>query len=93
MTEVLIVNGAQTGVGGYGNVRDQVGQSNADHPAYTPVLYRPSSPEGQRFLREGMPTSDIARMYHSVASLLPSGEVLIAGSNPNLDRTVVQYPT
>lgn len=87
------MNGAQTGVGGYGNVKNQVGQSNGDHPAYTPVLYRPNAPKGQRFSREGLPTSKIARMYHSVASLLPSGNVLIAGSNPNLDRTVVDYPT
>lgn len=28
---VLIINGAQTGVAGYGNVANQVGQSNADH--------------------------------------------------------------
>lgn len=92
-TEVLIVNGAQTGVAGYGNVANQAGQSNADHPAYTPTLYRPNQPKGKRFSSAGMPTSEIARLYHSVASLLPSGEVLIAGSNPNLDRTEASFPT
>ncbi|KAG8710958.1 hypothetical protein FRC09_020848 [Ceratobasidium sp. 395] len=30
---VLIVNGAQTGTAGYGNVPDQIGQLNADNPA------------------------------------------------------------
>lgn len=91
---MLIVNGAQTGVAGYGNVKDQAGQSNADNPAYTPVVYRPSAPAGLRFLTDiPMPNSNIARLYHSVATLLPSGDVLIAGSNPNLDRTTVQYPT
>lgn len=89
-TEILIVNGAETGVAGYGNVKDQAGQSNADNPAYTPVLYDPST---SSFSSEGMPTSKIARMYHSVASLLPSGEVLLAGSNPNLDRTTASFPT
>ena len=94
VTDILIVNGAQTGVAGYGNVKDQAGQSNADNPAYTPVIYRPSAPVGLRFLADvKMPTSEIARLYHSVATLLPTGEVLIAGSNPNLDRTNIAFPT
>lgn len=94
ITDVLIVNGAQTGVAGYGNVRNQAGQSNADNPAYTPIVYRPSNPPGMRFLTDvAMPTSNIARLYHSVATLLPSGDILIAGSNPNLDRTIAAFPT
>lgn len=75
-------------------MKDQAGQSNADNPAYTPVVYRPSAQQGLRFLTDiPMPSSDIARLYHSVATLLPSGEVLIAGSNPNLDRTTARFPT
>ena len=62
--KVLIVNGAQSGMAGYGNVRDGTGQSNADDPAYTPVLYDPDAPLGKRFSSAGLPTSKIARMYH-----------------------------
>lgn len=81
---MLIVNGAKTGVAGYLNVKDRVGESNADNPAYTPVVYRPNAKKGERFLTNAkMPTSKIPRLYHSVATLLPSGEVLLAGSNPN----------
>ncbi|KIK46373.1 copper radical oxidase [Suillus luteus UH-Slu-Lm8-n1] len=91
--EVLIVNGAETGISGYGNVVNQVGQSNADHPVLTPVLYDPAAPAGQRFSSEGMKSSAIPRMYHSVATLTPNGDILVAGSNPNLDRSAVKYGT
>ncbi|KAG2158481.1 putative copper radical oxidase [Suillus bovinus] len=91
--EVLIVNGAGTGISGYGNVIDQVGQSNADHPVLTPVLYDPAAPSGQRFSSEGMKSSAIPRMYHSVATLTPNGDIMVAGSNPNLDRSEVKYGT
>ncbi|EMD38470.1 hypothetical protein CERSUDRAFT_48364 [Gelatoporia subvermispora B] len=90
---VLIVNGAGSGISGYGNVRGQVGASNADNPVLTPVLYDPAAPAGARFSSAGMPSSDIPRMYHSVATLTPSGRVMIAGSNPNLDRSEVRYGT
>ncbi|KAF9565070.1 hypothetical protein CPC08DRAFT_212828 [Agrocybe pediades] len=30
-----------------------------------------------------MPTTNVARLYHPVASLTPLGSILIAGSNPN----------
>ncbi|KAG8791039.1 hypothetical protein FRC12_010290 [Ceratobasidium sp. 428] len=90
---ILIINGAKTGVAGYGNVPDQVGSSNADNPAFTPVLYDPDAPAGSRFSSEGMPTSNIPRMYHSVATLLPDGRVMIAGSNPNLDVEERKYKT
>lgn len=91
--DVLIVNGAATGIAGYGNVQNQVGASNADHPVLTPVLYSPSKPVGSRFSSDGLPRSEIPRLYHSVASLTPRGDVMIAGSNPNLDRSEVAYGT
>ncbi|EPQ57993.1 copper radical oxidase [Gloeophyllum trabeum ATCC 11539] len=91
--DVLIVNGAGTGISGYGNVVHQVGASNADNPAFTPVLYRPGASNGQRFSSAGLPTSDIPRLYHSVATLTPNGDIMIAGSNPNLDRSEVEYGT
>ncbi|TFK54735.1 copper radical oxidase [Heliocybe sulcata] len=91
--EILIVNGAGTGISGYGNVLHQVGASNADNPVFTPALYNPSAPSGQRFSSRGLPTSNIPRLYHSVATLTPDGDVMIAGSNPNLDRSEVKYGT
>ncbi|KAF9251455.1 hypothetical protein L218DRAFT_1065016 [Marasmius fiardii PR-910] len=90
---VLIVNGAQTGVAGYGRVIDPVGQSNADHPASTPVLYDPAAPAGRRFTSSGIPASTIPRMYHSTSSLTPNGSILLAGSNPNVDFSTGIFPT
>ncbi|KAF8844877.1 putative copper radical oxidase [Paxillus ammoniavirescens] len=91
--QVFIVNGAKSGISGYGNVKSQVGESNADNPALTPVLYTPHAPPGQRFSSAGMKSSSIPRMYHSVATLTPAGDVLVAGSNPNLDRSEIKYGT
>ncbi|KAK7053013.1 hypothetical protein VNI00_004334 [Paramarasmius palmivorus] len=103
---VLIVNGAQTGVAGYGNassstshivqsltVGDQVGASNADNPALTPVIYDPTAPAGSRFSSAGIPASAIPRMYHSTATLTPNGTVMLAGSNPNDNVSEQRYPT
>lgn len=97
--KVVIVNGAATGMAGYGmpflplellfiahkklgNVHNMVGQSNADNPDYQGLVYDPLAPKGKRFSTR-MPTSKIARMYHSTATMTSSGEILIAGSNPN----------
>ncbi|KAL1924184.1 uncharacterized protein VTP21DRAFT_7219 [Calcarisporiella thermophila] len=71
-SNVHIANGAQQGFAGY---------SNAQSPQLVPVLYRWREPEGQRF--EKLMPSDIPRMYHSVAMLLPDGRVWVAGSNPH----------
>ncbi|KAK0457544.1 glyoxal oxidase N-terminus-domain-containing protein [Desarmillaria tabescens] len=90
---IVIVNGAQTGVAGYGNVADPVGQSNADNPAFTPVVYDPSAPAGSRFSSAGIPATNIARVYHSTVSLTPNGTIMLAGSNPNVDVTTTKYPT
>ncbi|KAJ7878979.1 glyoxal oxidase N-terminus-domain-containing protein [Mycena olivaceomarginata] len=81
--QVLIINGGQTGYGAMSVVGDQVGNSNADHAALTPSLYDPSAPLGHRISNKGLPTNTIARMYHSSVSLTPSGNLLLAGSNPN----------
>ncbi|CCO36399.1 Galactose oxidase Short=GAO [Rhizoctonia solani AG-1 IB] len=91
--KILVMNGAKTGTAGYGNVPDQIGQSNADNPAFTPVLYDPAAPAGSRFSSAGMPTSNIARLYHSVSTLLPDGRVMITGSNPNADVETRPYKT
>ncbi|KAK4056265.1 hypothetical protein OIO90_002708 [Microbotryomycetes sp. JL221] len=80
--KVFIVNGAQSGVGGYGNVYDQVGQSNANNPNFRPCLYDPVASAGSRFT-QNFPSSGIERMYHSTATLVPDGRIMISGSNPN----------
>ncbi|KAF9028787.1 copper radical oxidase [Hymenopellis radicata] len=91
---VVIVNGAQIGLAGYGNAFNQIGESNADHPALTPVVYDPAAPSGQRFSSDGIPASAIPRMYHSTATLIPDGTIMLAGSNPNTDvTTAVRFPT
>jgi len=77
---------------GYGNVPNQIGQSNGDHPVLTPWLYTPSAPKGKRFTI-GFASTTIARMYHSTATLMPDASVLVAGSNPNLDVSKIKYAT
>lgn len=81
---VLIMNGGETGYAAIGSVGDPIdGMSNADHPVLRPVLYDPSAPLGKRFSNNELPASGIMRMYHSSVSLTPSGNIFIAGSNPN----------
>jgi hypothetical protein len=93
---IFVVNGALRGVAGYADVTQpwNDGDSLADSPAYTPVLFDQTRPAGQRWYRDGLKPSTIARMYHSGATLLPDGSVLIAGSNPHADFTpTTTYPT
>lgn len=73
---VLILNGGRVGSGG---------GLMADKPVFQPVIYNPSAPAGAKF--NTMPGSKIPRLYHSVATLLPSGEVFVAGSNPYVSYT------
>ncbi|KAF9568286.1 copper radical oxidase [Agrocybe pediades] len=89
----LIVNGAQTGVAGYGFSNDRIGDSDAANPAFTPVIYDPAAPVGKRFFSAGIPATTIPRLYHSTASLTPNGSVMLAGSNPNTDVSTVLFPT
>jgi len=50
-------------------------------PVLTPTIYDPAAPIGKRFINN-LPTSKIARMYHSVSLMIPDGRIWIAGSNP-----------
>jgi hypothetical protein len=68
---VLLINGARKGSGG---------GFMADDPVYEPIIYNPSAAAGEKWTT--LPATTIPRMYHSVATLLASGEVLVAGSNP-----------
>ncbi|GAA5973306.1 hypothetical protein JCM11641_003065 [Rhodosporidiobolus odoratus] len=89
---VLIVNGAGSGIAGYGNVKDEVGASNARNPVKEPILYNPNAASGKRFTR-GLGSAAYERLYHSSATLLPDGSVWIAGSNPNDGVSTVTYAT
>ncbi|KAF8528732.1 glyoxal oxidase precursor [Gautieria morchelliformis] len=82
--QVLIINGAGTGYAAVASVADPIDGSNADHPVFTPSIYTPSAPLGQRISNVGLPTTNIARMYHSSVTLTPKGNVFIGGSNPNI---------
>ena len=86
--QILITNGGRSGFAAVKSIADPVGNSNADNPVLTPSLYTPSLPLGRRISNKGMPTTDIARMYHSSITLTPQGNFLIAGSNPNDNTTV-----
>ena len=67
----MIMNGAQEGVAGFGL---------AGNPNYNALLYDPTQPVGSRI--SILNNSTIARLYHSEATLLPDGSVLISGSDP-----------
>lgn len=82
--DLLIINGATSGTSAW---------NFAEAPNYSPILYTPEKPQGQRF-RQLIPTT-IPRMYHSSAAVLPDGQILVAGSNTNAGYLfqAVKYPT
>ena len=59
-----------------------------------PRHLQPQRAQGFALVQRGARLDHIARMYHSVAFLLPDASVLIAGSNPNIDvELTAPYPT
>ncbi|KAH9027091.1 copper radical oxidase [Lactarius pseudohatsudake] len=52
-----------------------------DNPNLSALLYDPSQPVGARI--SILNTTTIVRLYHSEATLLPDGRVLVSGSDPN----------
>ncbi|XP_057821508.2 LOW QUALITY PROTEIN: aldehyde oxidase GLOX [Cryptomeria japonica] len=82
--EILIINGAKQGTAGWELGRD---------PALAPFLYKPNSVPGYRF--STLAPSTIPRMYHSSASVLPDGRILVGGSNPHVGYVLsgIPYPT
>jgi hypothetical protein len=79
----MIMNGAHQGVAGFGLATD---------PNLTALLYDPTQPIGQRI--SILNSTIVARMYHSEATLLPDGRVLVSGSDPQTDNPdgTVKYP-
>ncbi|OCH89155.1 DUF1929-domain-containing protein [Obba rivulosa] len=99
---MLVVNGGLNGTAGYSTNTPQTplygdmpfGMSLASGPVGTPAIYNPNAPAGQRWSNSGLQTSNITRLYHSSALLLPDASVLIAGSNPNVDVNLTTiFPT
>ncbi|CAO1621797.1 unnamed protein product [Sympodiomycopsis kandeliae] len=83
---ILLVNGAQAGVQGFGC---GPGESQASKPMLTPHLYDPVANTWQALADVQVP-----RGYHSSATLLPDGSVLVAGSSPHPDVSNLQpFPT
>ncbi|KAG6831349.1 hypothetical protein H0H87_005494 [Tephrocybe sp. NHM501043] len=100
--KMLVINGGLNGTAGYATKTGETelygdmpfGMSLASGPVGTPALYDPNAPKGQRWSNAGLGTSNIARLYHSSAILLPDASILVAGSNPNVDvNTSTIFPT
>ncbi|KAF7315079.1 hypothetical protein MIND_00022100 [Mycena indigotica] len=94
--DVIFINGGHTGYSGYPSVSNaNATLSNAANPAMRPILYR-TSLATNRITQEGLPSSNIARMYHSVASITAKGNIMVAGSNPNpavIPPGTIPFPT
>ena len=99
---LLLLNGGRYGTAGYANrtlttttlAAMPYGQSLATGPIGQPVIYNPNAPTGSRWSSAGLGSSNIPRLYHSSALLLPDGSVMVAGSNPNSDvNLTTMYPT
>ncbi|KAL4187684.1 hypothetical protein AMTRI_Chr09g20270 [Amborella trichopoda] len=82
--DVLIINGASAGTAGW-----EFGRN----PVLSPVLYNPVAPSSARF--RTLASTQVPRVYHSTAILLPDGRILVGGSNPHVyyNFSGVLFPT
>ncbi|KAI3615099.1 copper radical oxidase [Moniliophthora roreri] len=76
----LILNGAQKGIAGF---------NLASEPNLDALLYDPSQPIRQRI--SILNSTIVPRLYHSEATLLPDGRVLVSGSDPQTDGFSEEY--
>ncbi|KAI0290848.1 copper radical oxidase variant A [Multifurca ochricompacta] len=99
---LLVINGGEYGTAGYAQRTLTTttygampyGESLATGPVGQPAIYNPNAPAGSRWSTAGLSSSNIPRLYHSSALLLPDGSVMVAGSNPNIDVNLTTiYPT
>lgn len=100
---MLVINGGLNGTAGYSNQGTlsspsfslmPFGESLAAGPVLTPAIYNPNAAPGSRWTRPKFQASQIPRLYHSSAILLPDASVLVAGSNPNIDYNITTiFPT
>jgi hypothetical protein len=99
---LLVINGGEYGTAGYAQRTGTTttygampyGESLATGPVGQPAIYNPNAPAGSRWSTAGLSSSNIPRLYHSSAILLPDGSVMVAGSNPNPDvNLTTKYPT
>ncbi|KAF3482267.1 uncharacterized protein GIQ15_05026 [Arthroderma uncinatum] len=78
---IVWLNGCSRGAQGFGIAKD---------PVYDPWIYNPHASHVERWAVGG--STNIARMYHSVALLLLDGTVMVAGSNPVEQPVLVPNP-
>ncbi|KAL3893899.1 MAG: hypothetical protein SGCHY_005577, partial [Lobulomycetales sp.] len=84
--EFLVINGARRGTAG----TDLVWFGRASHDAW---IFDPKEADNALKFKRPAGTSPIARVYHSVALLLPNATVWVAGSSPGREGGTIQYPT
>jgi hypothetical protein len=68
---IVLLSGCNEGAQGFGL---------AQNPTFEALIYDPTRPLGQRFSTGA--STNIPRLYHSVALLLLDGTIMVAGSNP-----------
>jgi hypothetical protein len=78
---VLWLNGANRGGQGFGVATD---------PTLESLIYDPTQPLGSRWTTGA--SSTIARLYHSVSTMLLDGTILVTGSNP-VEQPILQPST
>ncbi|PKY24809.1 galactose oxidase [Rhizophagus irregularis] len=86
---IMFVNGGGSGYAGLRKGKGANALFVANDPVLFPYLYDPFAKT-----YKALASSTIPRMYHSIATLLPDGSVLVSGSNPSNAVTLdVKFPT
>ncbi|CAH1762033.1 8466_t:CDS:10 [Entrophospora sp. SA101] len=86
---LLFFNGGATGYAGFHKGKPENPLYICNDPVYAPSFYDVTAKTYKK-----LAPSTISRMYHSVASLLGDGRIIIAGSNPQPNIEVGStYPT